>query len=51
MDLGPVQQDPQRIWTIAVYMGADNDLDRFALKDLRKWNEVSRKKGSNALCW
>ena len=36
MDLGPVNKDPKRIWTIAVYMGADNDLDPFALKDLKE---------------
>jgi len=36
MDLGPIQKDPKRIWTIAVYMGADNDLDPFALKDLKE---------------
>jgi Clostripain family/Domain of unknown function (DUF4864) len=36
MDLGPVKKDPKRIWTIAVYMGADNDLDPFALKDLKE---------------
>lgn len=36
MDLGPIHQDPKRIWTIAVYMGADNDLDPFALKDLKE---------------
>ena len=35
-DLGPVQSDPKRLWTIAVYMGADNDLDPFALKDLQE---------------
>ncbi len=34
LDLGPVKQDPKRIWTIAVYMGADNDLDPYAPKDL-----------------
>ena len=36
MDLGPINKDPKRIWTIAVYMGADNDLDPFALKDLKE---------------
>ena len=36
INLGPVQKDPKRIWTIAVYMGADNDLDQFALKDLKE---------------
>ncbi|MBU4448258.1 MAG: hypothetical protein KKD99_06705, partial [Proteobacteria bacterium] len=36
MDLGPIHKDPKRIWTIAVYMGADNDLDPFALKDLKE---------------
>jgi hypothetical protein len=36
LDLGPVNPDPKRIWTIAVYMGADNDLDPFALKDLEE---------------
>jgi hypothetical protein len=36
MDLGPVRKDSKRIWTIAVYMGADNDLDPFALKDLKE---------------
>ena len=35
MDLGPIHKDPKRIWTIAVYMGADNDLDPFALKNLK----------------
>lgn len=34
MDLGAVKKDPKRIWTIAVYLGADNDLDPFAPKDL-----------------
>jgi len=36
MDLGPINKDPKRIWTIAVYMGADNDLDQFALRNLKE---------------
>ncbi len=35
-DFGPVQPDPKRLWTVAVYMGADNDLDPFAFKDLQE---------------
>ena len=49
MDLGPVQQDPQRIWTIAVYMGADNDLDRFALKDLKEMERGLPEEGVECL--
>ncbi len=33
-DMGPVQADPQREWTIAVYLDGDNDLEPFALRDL-----------------
>jgi hypothetical protein len=30
MNLGPVQPDPDRLWTVLVYMAADNDVERFA---------------------
>ncbi len=33
-NLGPVQPDPKRDWTIAVYLDGDNDLEPFALRDL-----------------
>ena len=33
-DLGPVQKDRQRQWTLVVYMGGDNNLESFVLKDL-----------------
>jgi len=36
LDLGPERRDPQRIWTIAVYLDGDNDLEPFALKDLKE---------------
>lgn len=35
-DLGPVQVDPERRWTLAVYLGGDNDLEYGALLDLEE---------------
>lgn len=36
LDLGPVQKDPKRIWTLVFYIDGDNDLETFALKDLKE---------------
>jgi Clostripain family len=34
IDLGPVQDDPDRIWTIAYYMCADNDVEMYSCEAL-----------------
>ncbi|MBI5362985.1 MAG: hypothetical protein HZA53_07380 [Planctomycetes bacterium] len=36
VDLGPVVADADRKWTIAVYLGGDNDLEQNALSDLEE---------------
>jgi hypothetical protein len=36
LDLGPAEPDPQRQWTVMVYLDADNDLEPFALRDLNE---------------
>lgn len=33
-DLGPPERDPARQWTVAVYLGGDNDLEPAAIRDL-----------------
>gem|GEM_PF-5485086 len=35
-DLGPVVEDPARRWTLAVYLGGDNDLETGAMLDLEE---------------
>ena len=35
-DLGEVRKDPDREWTLIVYMDGDNDLEPFALADLNE---------------
>jgi hypothetical protein len=49
LNLGPIQKDPKRIWTIAVYMGADNDLDPYALKDLEEMERGLPEEGVECL--
>jgi hypothetical protein len=36
LDFGPVQKDPKRTWTLVFYIDGDNDLEPFALKDLKE---------------
>jgi hypothetical protein len=36
LDLGKQQIDPQRTWTLMVYMDGDNDLEKFAIEDLNE---------------
>lgn len=36
LDFGPVRKSPQRVWTLAFYLAGDNDLEPFALKDLKE---------------
>ncbi len=35
-DLGPVQTDPARRWTIAIYLAGDNDLEPAAMADIQE---------------
>ncbi|MCK4871525.1 MAG: hypothetical protein KAS72_02255 [Phycisphaerales bacterium] len=35
-NLGPVQQDRTREWTVVIYLDGDNDLEMFALRDLNE---------------
>lgn len=44
-DLGPVQKDSQRQWTLVVYMGGDNNLEPFVLKDLDEMERAIPGKG------
>lgn len=44
-DLGPVQVDPERRWTIAVYLGGDNDLEAGAMLDLEELRSSMPEKG------
>ncbi|NLI80399.1 MAG: hypothetical protein GX443_01765 [Deltaproteobacteria bacterium] len=36
LDFGPVQADPKRTWTLVFYIDGDNDLEPFAMKDLKE---------------
>jgi Clostripain family/Bacterial Ig-like domain len=40
IDLGPARADPSRLWTVLVYMAADNDVERFAPETL---NDIEAK--------
>lgn len=44
-DMGPVQKDSQRQWTLVVYMGGDNNLESFVLKDLDEMERALPEKG------
>ncbi|MBK7878555.1 MAG: hypothetical protein IPJ77_23100 [Planctomycetes bacterium] len=44
-DLGPVQPDPERRWTLAVYLGGDNDLELGAMLDLEELRSAMPEKG------
>lgn len=44
-DLGPVQKDRQREWTLVVYMDGDNNLEPFVLKDLDEMERAMPEKG------
>jgi hypothetical protein len=35
-DLGEVQPDPDRLWTIAIYLAGDNDLELSAMLDMQE---------------
>jgi len=39
LDLGAVQRDPKRTWTLVMYIDGDNDLEPFALKDLKEMEQ------------
>jgi hypothetical protein len=47
-DLGSKRVDAQRDWTIVVYMSGDNNLERFALKDINEM-ESSIEKGTDVV--
>jgi len=44
-NLGPVQKDRQREWTLVVYMDGDNNLEPFVLKDLDEMERAMPEKG------
>lgn len=44
-DLGPPRMDPERVWTLAVYLAADNDLESEALADLNEMEAGLPEKG------
>ncbi|MBN1418994.1 MAG: hypothetical protein JXP34_09475 [Planctomycetes bacterium] len=44
-DLGAVRSDANRVWTLAVYLAADNDLESEALDDLNEMEEVLPEQG------
>lgn len=48
-DLGPVQTDPTREWTILVYGAADNDLEQFGVGDLEEIELSLPEKGVEAI--
>jgi hypothetical protein len=47
--LGPVQEDKNRAWTVVVYMDGDNNLEPFALKDLDEMERSLPKKGVDVI--
>ncbi|TAH38163.1 MAG: hypothetical protein EYC70_05955 [Planctomycetota bacterium] len=49
VDLGAPRADPERLWTIAVYMGADNDLEVGGLIDLMEMAEGLPEKGVDVI--
>lgn len=44
-NFGPAQIDKEREWTLAVYMGADNNLEPYVLKDLDEMERAIPEKG------
>lgn len=44
-DLGAVRTDPSRLWTLAIYLGGDNDLEAAALEDLQEMRDALPARG------